>query len=88
MEEKLQDKTKIYMVKDTIFKQLYSTENPQGIVAVVNNKSLEIIDRDGFYILVDKIQDPGNLGTIIRSAHAAGAASIMMFEIARQKLTM
>lgn len=78
MEEKLQNKTKIYMVKDTIFKQLCSTENPQGIVAVVNNKSLEIIDRDGFYILVDKLQDPGNLGTIIRSAHAAGALGILL----------
>ncbi|MCM8711972.1 RNA methyltransferase [Clostridium sp. SYSU_GA19001] len=78
IEEKLQAKTKTFMVNDTIFKQLSATETPQGIAAVVNNRSLKMVDKEGFYILVDKLQDPGNLGTIIRSAHAAGALGILL----------
>jgi TrmH family RNA methyltransferase len=35
---------------------------------------------DGFYILADRIQDPGNMGTIIRTAHAAGASGVITTE--------
>lgn len=70
--------TRVYLVKDNIFKELCSTDNPQGIIGVVNNKKIEIEDKDGFYVLVDKVQDPGNMGTIIRSAHASGALGIIV----------
>lgn len=73
----INEETKVYAVKNNIIKELCETENPQGIVAVVWNKKMELADREGFYILVDKIQDPGNLGTIIRSAHASGALGVI-----------
>lgn len=78
IEDKFQKETKSYIVSNLVLKQLSNTENPQGIIAVVNNKTTDIIDKDGFYILVDKLQDPGNLGTIIRSAHASGAAGVIL----------
>ncbi len=70
--------TKVYLLKENVFKTISSTDTPQGIIAVVDNKSLKISDINGFYVLVDKIQDPGNMGTIIRTAHAAGALGIII----------
>ncbi|GAA0123927.1 MAG: RNA methyltransferase [Clostridium argentinense] len=68
----------IYSVSNMVFKTLSSTETPQGAIAVVENKSLNFKYSNGFYILVDKVQDPGNLGTIIRTAHAAGGLGVIL----------
>lgn len=70
--------TKLYGLSDNLIKELTSTEQPQGIVAVVKMKSIDV-DLDGdFYLLCDKVQDPGNLGTIIRTAHAANVDGIIL----------
>ena len=61
-----------------MFKEISSTENPQGIAAIVNYSNMDIKNRAGFYILADKVQDPGNLGTIIRSAHASNALGVII----------
>lgn len=74
----LQGSTKVYILKETVFKQLSETENPQGVIAVVDIIKRPIAKEDGIYILADRIQDPGNLGTIIRSAHAAGALGVIV----------
>lgn len=68
----------VSVLKDSLFDSLCSTENPQGISAVINIKPHEVDFREGFYVLVDKVQDPGNLGTIIRSAHASGALGVIL----------
>lgn len=78
IDSKVQKETKVYMVKSSILQLLSSTETPQGIVAVVNNTEVNIVDKEGFYILVDRVQDPGNMGTIIRTAHAAGAIGVIV----------
>ena len=78
VQSKLQKETRVYTVTDQILKSISSTDTPQGIVAVVNNKSISAENKQGFYILVDKVQDPGNVGTIIRTAHAAGALGIIV----------
>lgn len=77
IEEILQKECKVYCVKENIFKDLCETVTPQGILAVVENKAVEFEDKVGFYVLVDKVQDPGNMGTIIRTAHASGALGII-----------
>ena len=72
------DNIKIYEMKNELFSQLSSTENTQGIVAIANiNNSISDINGD-FYLLCDKVQDPGNLGTIIRTAHAAGVNAVIL----------
>jgi len=78
IQSKLQKETKSYIVTDQVLRSISSTDTPQGIVAVVNNKSISVENKNGFYILVDKVQDPGNMGTIIRTAHAAGALGIIV----------
>jgi RNA methyltransferase, TrmH family len=77
LNEMLQSASKLYIVKEAILKLLSSTETPQGVIAVVNQNNMHLEIKEGFYVLVDKLQDPGNMGTIIRSAHAAGAAGVI-----------
>lgn len=68
----------VYKVSTTIIKILAETESPQGILAVVKMKDKEVNFDDGFYVLLDRLQDPGNVGTIIRSAHAGGAKGVIL----------
>ncbi len=78
--DKLQEKTKVYWIEDKLFKTLCSTETPQGIAAVVENRTVNLSTEDGLYVLVDGVQDPGNLGTIIRTADAAGALGVILLK--------
>lgn len=61
---------------------LGGTQHPQGVYGVFRMPEPLPLKRDpkGIHLYLDGIQDPGNLGTIIRSAHAAGAASILLGE--------
>lgn len=78
LKEKVKESTNIIFVSEEIFKSICSTDTPQGIAAVVENKTAQIDNNEGFYILTDKVQDPGNMGTIIRTANAAGAKGIII----------
>lgn len=73
-----QNNSKIYYLSDDVFKTISDTGNSQGIIAVVDDKKLEVENKRGFYVLADKVQDPGNMGTIIRSAHASGALGLII----------
>ncbi|MBE5937685.1 MAG: RNA methyltransferase [Lachnospiraceae bacterium] len=76
------------VVKDNVFSGMSDTVTPQGMVATVkmSDYSLEDImtssnyEKDGVerYIILDNLQDPGNLGTILRTAEAAGFNGILM----------
>lgn len=74
----INENMKIYEISDNLFKELISTENPQGILAVTNMNVMPMQANGNFYLLCDKLQDPGNLGTIIRTAHAAGVQGIIL----------
>ncbi|MGM8366765.1 TrmH family RNA methyltransferase [Virgibacillus sp. W0181] len=62
-----------------VFEYITVTETPQGIAAVVEMKQ-EKYANDGFVILLDRVQDPGNVGTIIRTADAAGYSAVIAGE--------
>jgi RNA methyltransferase, TrmH family len=72
---------KIYKTTNKIFKDFIDTESTQGIIGVVGikeNKIEEILDEScKFVLILDRIQDPGNMGTIIRTADAAGVDAII-----------
>lgn len=72
----------IYVVADNIFETLCDTKTPQGILAVINiaNKKELTLDNNKMYIYCDTVQDPGNLGTIIRTADAAGFGGVLLSE--------
>ncbi len=72
--------TDIFIISDKIFPALSDTETPSGIIAVINfknNNSFEF-DLNIPYIYCDNLRDPGNLGTIIRTADAAGFGGVLL----------
>jgi len=61
------------------FGDLAGTETPQGILAIVTPRVWALTEvRDGPLLVVDGVQDPGNVGTLIRTAHALGASSSLL----------
>ncbi|WP_424474792.1 TrmH family RNA methyltransferase [Oceanobacillus kimchii] len=67
-------------VSENVLKEISQTQTPQGIIAVVEmNKSNVQVDNE-LIILLDAIQDPGNMGTIIRTADAAGVDAVVLGE--------
>lgn len=54
------------------------TETSQGIMAVLELNTLPIPERPNFTLIPDQIRDPGNLGTLIRTAAAAGVQAILL----------
>ncbi|MCX7842707.1 MAG: RNA methyltransferase [Clostridia bacterium] len=64
-----------------VFKEISDTDTPQGILAVVEIKRFkleDILNRGGLIVILDSLQDPGNMGTIIRTADAAAASGIVL----------
>ena len=67
------------VVIEKLFSTLTDVVSPQGVLAVINKKSNIKIDESADYILaLDGIQDPGNLGTIIRTADSANLKQIIV----------
>lgn len=67
-------------VTDNIFKLISDVEKPQGVLAVIekNNKNQNIDFSQDLILALDDIQDPGNLGTIIRTADSIGLKQILV----------
>lgn len=65
----------IISVSKEVFDSVSQTQTPQGVVAVVQMKMIEKRPT-GPVLLLDGLQDPGNVGTIIRTADAVGASEI------------
>ncbi|GAA0710327.1 RNA methyltransferase [Paraclostridium ghonii] len=72
---------KIYKTTNKIFNEFIDTESTQGIVGVIGIKKSNIEDilseNCRFVLILDRIQDPGNMGTMIRTADAAGVDAII-----------
>jgi TrmH family RNA methyltransferase len=57
---------------------LSETETPQGILAVLELTQLPIPSHPNFILIPDQIRDPGNLGTLLRTAAAAGVQVVLL----------
>jgi RNA methyltransferase, TrmH family len=81
-EEWLKQKFAFWSVPSKLMKQLSETEKPQGIIAVCEMMGYQegLLKKEGRYLLIDGIQDPGNLGTIIRTADSAGLDAVFLGE--------
>ena len=72
-------KEKILYVSDKVFKVLTDVATPQGILAVVEkNKNKEIDFSKELFLILDNIQDPGNMGTILRTADSVALTQIIV----------
>jgi TrmH family RNA methyltransferase len=65
-------------ISTILMKSLSETESPQGILAVLNEFQLPIPESLDFILIPDKIRDPGNLGTLLRTAAAAGVQAVLL----------
>lgn len=84
--EKLDKICPVYLVPPKLFHGISETENPQGIISVGRQKRWELSHLEdspeaSFLMVVDGVQDPGNLGTIIRTAAAAGVDGIIVTKL-------
>ncbi|MDQ0202682.1 TrmH family RNA methyltransferase [Pectinatus haikarae] len=76
----------LYEVSSNVFLKLADTDSPQGIVATAVKKDFLLDDlskenkKSPIYIILDKLQDPGNAGTIIRTAEASGIDGIIAMQ--------
>lgn len=69
-------------VSDNVMTSLSDTESPQGLIASVKtpDTSAPAVFPSGLIVALDRVQDPGNLGTVIRTADAFGAAGLILSE--------
>ena len=75
LEEAAAKQIKLVCVSDKVLKKIADTETPQGIIAVCEMRSKRLDDflASGKMLLVlDRVTDPGNIGTMLRTADAAG----------------
>jgi TrmH family RNA methyltransferase len=73
------------LLPDKLFDATVPTETPQGVAALVRLKEFSLADvlerlQVGPIIVLARLQDPGNLGTILRSAEAFGSAGVVLGE--------
>ncbi len=70
------------VVTEEVYKVMSDTQTPQGVMATVGMCDIALdtleVKADGFYLILENIQDPGNLGTIIRTAHGFGVDAIFL----------
>ena len=67
-------------VTNKIFKYITEVQTPQGVMAIIekNNKDKEINYNEDIIVALDDIQDPGNLGTILRTVDSIGLSQILV----------
>lgn len=79
---RLKDRRKLEYLSDHVFQYVSDTKTPQGILCVVRQSSYcleDILEAEDAHLLVlDNLQDPGNLGTILRTAEGAGVTGIII----------
>ena len=70
----------LYQLPDKLFAALSSTDTPPGIICTIKIEKNKVFtpEPDGLYIYLDHISDPGNMGTIIRTADAAGFNGVLI----------
>lgn len=69
------------LVSDQVMKVISGTESPQGVAAIVSRPYIQLDDLFAggadLLVIADELQDPGNIGAIIRTAEATGAGGLI-----------
>lgn len=72
----------LYEVPGTVYRKASGTDTPQGILLVMEQQRYSLselpVREAPLYVILDGVQDPGNAGTIIRTADAAGADAVIL----------
>lgn len=75
--KRIENKKNVIYFSQEVFKSISDTKTPQGILAVIGIPENEFVDKGKNVLILDKIQDAGNIGTIIRTADAFGIDTII-----------
>ena len=82
--DKKKEEIPLVCVHANLFKQIGDVKTPQGVIGVLRKEEKDldyILARDsGFWVILDRVQDPGNMGTIIRTVDAAGGDGVVLLE--------
>ena len=78
VERLLSREIEVEEVSEPLMKSLSDTETPQGILAVLELTQLPITNSPNFILIPDQIRDPGNLGTLLRTAAAARVQAVFL----------
>lgn len=79
-------KVEIISMDESLFRQIADTENSQGILAVLSYEMLSgedlmrQISADSNVLVLDRLQDPGNIGTLVRTAEGAGFKGVVLLK--------
>jgi TrmH family RNA methyltransferase len=68
----------VEQVSEAVMKAVSETESPQGLLVVLAQQTLPLPDSPDFLLILDGVRDPGNLGTVLRTAAAAGVQAVLL----------
>lgn len=76
-------KCRMIIVPPAVYHKITDTEQPQGIMVLAHKRILKFADllknwQQPLFVILDKIQDPGNVGTVIRTADASGCTAVVL----------
>lgn len=72
------DRDRVYFIKDNLFNKLTDSKTPQGIIGYFEMLHRTFNEKGGKYIYLDDLQEPGNVGGIIRSADAFNLDGVIL----------
>lgn len=75
------DRQQFTLLSDRVFESVSDTKTPQGVLCVVRQYHYELTDLckgQPLLMILENLQDPGNLGTILRTAEGAGVTGVLM----------
>ena len=72
----------VEVLSDTVFQYVSDTKTPQGILCIVKQRKYDVEEilkiKNPHFMVLDNLQDPGNLGTIVRTAEGAGVDAVFL----------
>jgi len=81
---KINQGCQVLRLPNNLFREISDTVSPQGVIAVAEQIEISLADIilgvNPLVVVLNGLQDPGNLGTIIRTSAAAGAAAVLLTE--------
>lgn len=77
----LSDDARVLQVTDHVFQGVSTMDTPSGLIAVVNKPTITANEgNDSFWLALDGVQDPGNLGSILRTAAGTNVTNVLLSE--------